>query len=101
MALKLGITDHPPYSPNLTPSDFHLFETPQKKPSHKNFQQTQTSSYLSPLGDRHLTLTYSMPGYGPWYHGRANVFMSTVTGLMCKICYLCATYTLMLQRCTL
>ena len=67
----------------------------------KNFQHPQTSSYLAHLGDRHLTLTYSMPVYRPWCHGRANAFTSTVTGLMCAICYLCAMYKLMLQPCTL
>lgn len=67
----------------------------------KNFRQTQTSSYLSPLGNRHLTLIHSTPGYRPWCHGRANAFTPTVTGLMCIICYLRAMYTLMLQPCTL
>jgi hypothetical protein len=37
IALKLGVTDHPPYSPNLTPSEFHLSETLKKNLGHKKF----------------------------------------------------------------
>ena len=37
MALKLRVTDHPPYSLNLTPRNFHLFETLKKNQGHKKF----------------------------------------------------------------
>jgi hypothetical protein len=39
MTLKLGVTDCPTYSPNLTPCDFHLFETLTKNLGHKKFQK--------------------------------------------------------------
>jgi hypothetical protein len=89
MALKLGVTDHPPYSPNLTHSDFHLFETFKQNLGHQKFP---TDTDLSPLGYRHLTLIYSMPGYKPWCHDRANAFTSKVTTWSSDVYHLLSMY---------
>jgi hypothetical protein len=37
MALRLAVTDHPPYSLNLAPSDFHLFGPLPKNLGRKKF----------------------------------------------------------------
>jgi hypothetical protein len=71
------VTDHPPYSPDLAPSDFHLFGS-LKKHLTSALQQTPTWSKLSPTGHRHLTPMSSTPGYKPWCHAGTDAEMPKV-----------------------
>ena len=76
------VNHHPPYSTDLTPSDFHLFFTPQKflsdqRQRFQNDRQEKMSVTVVPIQAENFHDT----GYKSWSHGMTNVSIPKVNML--------------------
>ena len=88
------VTDHPPYSPDLTSHRYPSPRTPSEARPASNLQQTPTSSKLPPPSTIYSIPIPSTAGYNAWCHVVTNAKCQWRLrgGLVCNTCNPSAPY---------
>ena len=84
---KWDLLDHPPYSPELVSSDFHLFLHLKKHLAGKKFNYDDEVKKKPWRGSKCRRQTSMTRGYRSTFHGLINVWTMPATVLKNKVIY--------------